>query len=122
MANWDKLNKEFNIAMEQFDKWAESKVDIVETANKLYNRQYVSFSRGMCPFGEVLTFKGIGGELTILESEMQFHLKRAEEKDKKKVPADFKPIIDLHLELHNYNLPFLAENKTKYKLIGTNHD
>lgn len=53
--------------------------DIVEVANKLYNRQYVSFSRGMCPFGEVLTFKGTGGELTILESEMRFHLRRAED-------------------------------------------
>lgn len=65
--------------------------DIVEVANKLYNRNYLSFSRGSGQFGEVLTFKGTAGELTILESEMQFHLKRTEEKDKKKaIPADFK--------------------------------
>lgn len=65
--------------------------DIVEAANKLYRRNYVSFSRGLGRFGEVLTFKGTGGELTILESEMQFHLRRAEDaiKPKKSVPANF---------------------------------
>lgn len=58
--------------------------DIVEVANKLYNRSYVSCSRGSGQFGEVLTFKGTGGELTILESEMQFHLTRAEDSLKPK--------------------------------------
>jgi hypothetical protein len=53
--------------------------DIVEVANKLYNRNYLSFSRGKGQFGEVLTFKGAGGEMTILESEMQFHVNRAED-------------------------------------------
>lgn len=62
--------------------------DIVELANKLYNRNYLSFSRGMCQFGEVLTFKGTAGELTILESEMQFHLRRAEDLLKPKKDYD----------------------------------
>lgn len=111
--------------------------DIVEVANKLYNRSYVSCSRDSGRFGEVLTFKGTGGELTILESEMQFHLKRAEEKVKKAITAEFEKRYNLYVpeSTHSaydvkqfgkielkFNKPFYSNRLDTYKLIGTAYD
>lgn len=88
--------------------------DIVEVANKLYNRQYLSFSRGMCQFGEVLTFKGTSGELTILESEMQFHLRRAEEIEERKLkksnPAELEN-FEKHILKQNRGVIFESEKR-----------
>ena len=52
---------------------------MIETANKLYNRNYESFVKKPHPNGDVLTFKGGGAEMSILESELEFHVTRAQD-------------------------------------------
>jgi len=52
---------------------------MIEKANNLYFRTYTDVVRAPHKNGEMLTFKGSNTEMTILESEFEFHLKRKED-------------------------------------------
>lgn len=53
---------------------------MIEKASNLYFRTYTEVVRAPHKNGEMLTFKGANTEMTILESEFEFHLSRAEDK------------------------------------------
>lgn len=90
---------------------------MIEIANRIYYRTYTEVSSRPHPNGELLTFKGQGVEMSILDSELEFHVRRAEdalkpkkEYDKKEVPADL-----------IFHKPFYGKGLEAYKLIGVDN-
>lgn len=87
-------------------------VNMVEKANSMYNRNYLSVVKDKGKNGDILVFKG-DGEMTMLESEFEYHVAR--EASSRRFEKDVKFEKDIKFKDFSIPTPKLGRVSIKQK-------